>query len=117
MFCPECGAEYREGFYECSDCQVPLVLEVGPEPTPELPEGDLDLVTVLETGNSAKLLVARSVLESAGIEYVILGESLTVWKGLPWFGKEESARLQVDRSQESAARGLLEEVEIVNESE
>ncbi len=27
MFCPECEAEYRPGFTECSDCQVPLVAE------------------------------------------------------------------------------------------
>jgi hypothetical protein len=25
MFCPACKAEYRSGFTECSDCQVPLV--------------------------------------------------------------------------------------------
>jgi hypothetical protein len=25
MFCPECRAEYREGFLRCSDCDIPLV--------------------------------------------------------------------------------------------
>ena len=25
MFCPNCKAEYREGFKECSECRVPLV--------------------------------------------------------------------------------------------
>jgi hypothetical protein len=29
MFCPNCKAEYREGFTECSDCQVPLVRDLG----------------------------------------------------------------------------------------
>ena len=24
-WCPKCKAEYREGFTECSTCQVPLV--------------------------------------------------------------------------------------------
>jgi hypothetical protein len=27
MYCPVCGAEYRPGFTECSDCQVALVAE------------------------------------------------------------------------------------------
>ena len=25
MFCPQCRAEYRKGFYKCSDCDIPLV--------------------------------------------------------------------------------------------
>lgn len=25
MWCPKCGAEYRPGFTECSDCRVPLL--------------------------------------------------------------------------------------------
>ena len=35
MFCPECRAEYRPGFSECSDCRVALVSELKPEPKPE----------------------------------------------------------------------------------
>jgi hypothetical protein len=45
MFCPKCKAEYREGFTECSDCQVPLVKDLSGAPacsgesrTPEAPE-------------------------------------------------------------------------------
>jgi len=25
MLCPQCGAEYREGFTTCADCNVPLI--------------------------------------------------------------------------------------------
>lgn len=28
MICPKCKAEYREGFYVCSDCELPLVTEL-----------------------------------------------------------------------------------------
>ena len=30
MFCPSCGADYRDGFAQCSDCAVPLA-DVLPE--------------------------------------------------------------------------------------
>ncbi len=33
MFCPECRAEYREGFVRCGSCNVDLVPELPPEDT------------------------------------------------------------------------------------
>jgi hypothetical protein len=40
MFCPLCKAEYREGFMECSDCQVPLVRDLShPSGRGRNPEG------------------------------------------------------------------------------
>ncbi len=69
LFCPQCGAEYREGFLECSDCQLPLVAELPPQPKP-----DLELVTVLATGNPALIAVAKSLLEDSGIEYLTQNE-------------------------------------------
>jgi hypothetical protein len=35
LWCPSCGAEYRPGFSECTDCGVPLASEPPPPPTPE----------------------------------------------------------------------------------
>lgn len=40
MWCPRCGAEYREGFSLCSDCNVALV---GDQPLMVLDVGDHDL--------------------------------------------------------------------------
>lgn len=39
MFCPLCKTEYREGFYTCADCSVPLVSEIPKdmEPVGETP--------------------------------------------------------------------------------
>ena len=31
MFCPKCKEEYRQGFYQCTDCAVDLVYEVSYE--------------------------------------------------------------------------------------
>ncbi len=74
MFCPECGAEYREGILECSDCQTALVPEFPPEPLPG-PEPKLELVTVLATGDPGRIAVAKSLLEDSRIEYLTKDEA------------------------------------------
>lgn len=33
MFCPKCKCEYRDGFYECADCNIALVHELQEEET------------------------------------------------------------------------------------
>jgi hypothetical protein len=43
MFCPQCQAEYRQGFTRCSDCDVDLVHHLEPRlDTVELGTGELD---------------------------------------------------------------------------
>jgi len=75
MICPECGGEYREGITQCSDCEVPLIKDPGP---PEEPVhlNDRHLVTVLEIVDPAVLPVAKSLLEDAGIPYLMKGEGI-----------------------------------------
>jgi len=72
MYCPECGGEYREGFFECADCQVPLVAE--PPVTPPVP--DLHLVTVLESSDPTVLAVAESLLMEAEVPYLKKGDQI-----------------------------------------
>ena len=100
MFCPECRAEYREGFYECSDCQVPLVSELPPKLTPERP-APVHLVTVLETGDPALIALVKSLLEDGGIPYFARGEGVQDLLGLGRFGTDG---FQVDRGDEKDAR-------------
>ena len=92
MLCPQCGVQYREGFLECSDCQVPLVAEMPPEPKASVdPDPDLELVTVLESGDRLVVAAAQSLLEEAGIPFCLLGDDVAprILHLIPWF------RLQV----------------------
>lgn len=70
MFCPECGSEYRQGFYKCADCDVPLVSR-----PPETPKqlADMDLVSVYRTNSPAFLPVVESLLAGAQIQFMAKG--------------------------------------------
>jgi len=72
VFCPNCGAEYREGFNVCSACNVPLVKELPRQIEPEF----IRFVTVYETGDPAYIAFAKSLFESEGIRYYVKGEGL-----------------------------------------
>lgn len=72
MHCPSCGAEYRPGFEECADCGVRLVSE-GPADEAD-PEPGADLVAVFRTTSVVVLPIVKSLLDSAGIPYVVQGE-------------------------------------------
>src|SRR3990172_3899283 len=109
MFCPKCGAEYREGFTVCSDCGVGLV--EGHPPEPEF----VEFVTVYRSGNPALLALAKSILEDAGIPYVVRGEGLQdlfAWGRMgigfnPLVGPPE---IQVDIEDKEEAVELLEQL-------
>ena len=77
MFCPKCRAEYREGFTECADCLVPLVERLDEPGRPESPPPpDLKLVTVFKSGNPGLLALAKSLLESAEVPFLVRGEGI-----------------------------------------
>lgn len=66
MYCPECGSEYREGFFTCVDCEVPLT--EAPPPDQEV-HPDLQFVTVFEGSDPAALALAESLLLEEKIPY------------------------------------------------
>jgi hypothetical protein len=112
MYCPECGGEYRRGFTHCADCDVDLV-EALPVAQAALPL-DMELVTVLETGDPSELVFAESVLREAGIPFVKKGDSLQELFALGRLGTGFSPIagpivLQVPEDQAEAAAQLLEE--------
>jgi hypothetical protein len=65
MFCPQCRAEYREGFYICRDCGVTLVSELPPEPAP----GCLEFEEILIALSASDVAMIKSLLHSEGITY------------------------------------------------
>jgi hypothetical protein len=67
-FCPSCGVEYREGFTRCSECDVALVAEPPPAPSPAGPEWEpvATFVTAEEAG------LARGLLAGVGIPSAVV---------------------------------------------
>lgn len=102
MFCPRCGAEYREGFTECAECGVPLAHE--PPPPPAGPEY-VDYVPVLATFNAGDIAIIKAVLAGEEIKYFFEGECFNIVRPLV-----QPARLLVRWDQvqdaESALKGL-----------
>jgi len=68
MICPQCKAEYRDGFYRCADCDVPLVQ---PEPKHQGPgELDEDPFCAFWRGEDSRLHAELcSILDEASIPH------------------------------------------------
>ena len=102
MFCPECSAEYREGFARCSDCDVPLVAALPPE------EMDANLgaeeATVFVTRDIVEAETVKELFEASGLEVFVSGESS------PLPGVPGEVRLIVNSHQAELAHEILEEV-------
>ena len=109
MFCPECGDEKREEFTICPICNVPLVEELPSEPEPEY----IELETVFTSVNQADILIAKTLLESAEIQFFVKGEFLSI----PYMGTlSVPVEIQVGKDDVEEARALLKDLE-ENESE
>ena len=121
MYCPECRAEYREGFTACSDCGAPLVAKLPAEPEPGPPPDALldpepgpgpptpysELVTVFSTGDPIVLALAKGCLDEAHIPYFLTGEARGRTGMIdPWRG--QWSEFVVAREREAEARALLE---------
>ena len=114
MSCPECGSEYREGFFECVDCQVPLTAE----PPAQEPHPEIALVTVMTEEDPARLALAESLLMDAEIPYTKKGEQIQDLFGMgrlafnPLVGP---VLLQVPEEHAEEARALLDDLEAEEE--
>jgi hypothetical protein len=126
MICPQCGAEYREGFTLCADCNVPLVpkatgiqqgFPVSDENAiSEVEPESIDFVTVYRAGDPGFVVFGKSLLESEGVKYYAKREGLQdLFAGgrlgtgyNPVIGPVE---IQVDQKDVEKARELLNQIE------
>ncbi len=102
MYCPICRAEYREGFTECTDCDVDLVDKLAP--LPEIP-GFVKLATIFSEGDIA---VIKSSLDKVEIEYYFQGEQSHRLAPVPL-----GARLMVREDYKREAESILKELELL----
>jgi hypothetical protein len=80
MFCPKCRAEYREAFYKCSDCDIPLVDQL-PADRPvthrrRRSKSDHSELVVLRTFPTViEADLAKSALDSVGIDSMVRSDN------------------------------------------
>lgn len=109
MYCPECGAEYRDEILECADCRVALTAAAPPEPSHD---GE-PMVGVFRSSDASLMPVLKSVLDAADIPLSIQGDEAS---GLFPFGKSSpvadgvglGAVLLVPESRVDEAKALIE---------
>lgn len=110
MFCPKCQYEFKSGVTTCPECDVQLI-----EKLPEPPAGPeyIDLITVFATSSHAELLVAKSLMEGAEIDYYAKGDrSADVIVGKLGFNPVMGAyEIQVRPEDEEMARDILSEMD------
>ena len=109
MICPKCGVEYRPGFTQCSDCLVALADE--PKPAKPRWSRPVELVTVFKCADAGRIALAKSLLESAGIHFVVRNEAAQNLFGMGSAHFGGPAEFQVDREDAADAKELLEDLE------
>jgi hypothetical protein len=72
IYCPQCGAEYRDGFTICADCEIALANE--PPAASKTTTEFTDLEEILSTIDSGQIALVKSILEAEEIHYVAQGE-------------------------------------------
>ena len=118
MYCPQCGAGYRERI-SCPDCHVPLVDELAePGSPPGSPtdvherEGHVvNFDVLIRTGFKDPIAIGlvRSLLQEAGIPFFAMDQNVAA--------RQESGNVigwwsvRVPRERESEAREILQTVE------
>ncbi|MBI5726962.1 MAG: DUF2007 domain-containing protein [Ignavibacteriales bacterium] len=85
MVCPQCGTEFREDFFICTDCNVRLTgarqaPAVGQQTdsTENEPLDDEETVSLCQTRDIQLIHAIKSILEGSGINYFLTGENMVL---------------------------------------
>ena len=72
MICPDCRAEYRDGYYICRDCGVDLIPDLPPQTAmpPRHHPQPVEYTPLLSVASRYGYETVRAHLEAAGIEYI-----------------------------------------------
>ena len=108
MFCPECSAEYREGFKECADCGVPLVEQL-PAAEEYLGRGEVEEIKLAHVQSDISFL--QSLLESEGIEYALEGENFARLVGA--MSLISPPKLLVRKEQAARVREMIDDLDSI----
>jgi len=103
MYCPKCGAEYREGFLKCADCGADLVSGQPPDVEDEVCY--VEMVEVFSTYNPGDIAVIKSILDGEDIHYYFQGENTNLMVGGGAY-----ARLLVQADQIGRVKDILKEL-------
>ena len=111
MYCPQCRTEYLQGVIICPDCDSRLVTTLVPESVVEAEY--TELVTVFSTASPNAYLVAKSLMESADIDYYAKGDvSSDLIVGKLGFNVAVGAyEIQVRPEDEEPAREILADMD------
>jgi hypothetical protein len=109
LFCPKCGIEFPPGESRCPGCNTVLLADAAGGDA----AGD-ELVELLKTADMVLLEVVKSMLDSAGIPYLVQGEGglrvLPLGKAGGFFSPSAlGAVVRVQRRDLADATRLLEE--------
>jgi hypothetical protein len=106
-YCPQCGAEYREGFTRCHDCDVELL--EGPPPEDFVPAADVEPfdpddvpeVTTVFRASHMEAEIVRSLLEANEIPVFIRTSGIGAYPTNVGPLGEGEVRVPVDRRDEA----------------
>lgn len=104
MICPRCRAEYVRGITVCADCDIPLVDSLPEREATE--KQSVNFREMLITVNAAEIVMVKSLLDDAGINYYIKGGHFAVLRPFA-----DPARLFVSADQYEAALEILKDLD------